>query len=153
MRPLRTYADTSIFGGAFDQEFRQHSVAFFEQVRSGLIRLVVSPVVEEEIIDAPREVRDFFDELAPFIDRAEIGVDAYDLQQAYLRAEVVSEKWKSDALHVAVATVSGCRVIASWNFKHMVNFRRISLYNSVNLAQGYGAISIHTPQEVPLDGD
>ena len=54
-----------------------------------------------------------------------------------------------DALHVAVATVAGCRVIVSWNFKHLVNFRRIPLYNGVNLTHGYAPIAIHCPLEVP----
>ncbi|MDQ1255697.1 MAG: hypothetical protein QG656_290 [Candidatus Hydrogenedentes bacterium] len=66
---------------------------------------------------------------------------------------VVSAKWAADALHVAVATVSGCRAIVSWNFKHIVNFRRIPLNNEVNQMQGYGPIAIHTPQEVIFDGD
>ena len=38
----------------------------------------------------------------------------------------------ADALHVAVATVSGCSVIVSWNFKHIVNYRKIPLYNAIN---------------------
>ncbi len=55
------------------------------------------------------------------------------------------------ALHVAAATVSGCRAIVSWNFKHIVNFRRIPLYNGVNQMEGYGPIAIHTPLEVIFD--
>ena len=77
--------------------------------------------------------------------------EAEALQQAYMRAEVVSPKWEADAMHVAVATVSGCRAIVSWNFKHIVNFRRIPLYNGVNQAEGYGVIAIHTPPEVIFD--
>jgi len=42
-------------------------------------------------------------------------------------------KSEVDALHVAVATVSNCRLIVSWNFKHIVNFQKIPLYNGVNL--------------------
>ena len=34
-RALRVYADTSVFGGCFDDEFRTESVRFFEEVRSG----------------------------------------------------------------------------------------------------------------------
>ena len=32
-----------------------------------------------------------------------------------------------------------------------LNFRRIPLYNGVNLMQGYGSIAIHTPPEVVFD--
>ena len=44
-------------------------------------------------------------------------------------------------------------MIVSWNFKHIVNFRRIPLYNAVNKANGYGEIGIFTPQEVIEDED
>jgi hypothetical protein len=40
-----------------------------------------------------------------------------------------------------------------WNFRHIVNFKKIPLYNGVNLAHGYSAIAIHTPQEVIADED
>ena len=70
------------------------------------------------------------------------------LVNAYLSASVVTEKWRADALHVAVAVTVGCRAIVSWNFKHIVHFGKIPLYNGLNLTQGFGAIAIHTPQEV-----
>jgi len=39
-------------------------------------------------------------------------------------------------------------VLTSWNFKHIVNWRRIRLYNAVNLKEGYGMIDIRSPREV-----
>ena len=53
----------------------------------------------------------------------------------------------------AIATVSACAAIVSWNFKHIVNFARIPLYNGINLSNGYSAIAIHTAQEVSLHED
>ena len=150
-RPMRVYADTSVFGGACDREFRDLSEPFFARVRSGEVTLVISSVVLGELAGAPEDVRAFFEELSPLIDRVEIEDDAYALQDAYLRAQVVGPKWEVDALHVAVATVSGCRAIVSWNFKHIVNFKRIPLYNGVNQTEGYGPIAIHTPPEVVFD--
>ncbi len=150
-KPMRVYADTSVFGGARDREFCELSEPFFAHVRKGAVRLVVSAVVLEELEGAPKTVRDVFEELAPLILRVEIGEDADALHQAYMRAHIVGPKWETDALHVAVATVSGCTAIASWNFKHIVNSRRIPLYNEVNRAKGYGPIAIHTPPEVIFD--
>ena len=46
MRAIRVYADTSVFGGVFDDEFNEESKAFFEQVRSGQSVLVASAVVK-----------------------------------------------------------------------------------------------------------
>ena len=49
---------------------------------------------------------------------------------------------------LAVATVGECRLIVSWNFKHIVSFQKIPLYNGVNLSHGFGSIAIHSPLEV-----
>lgn len=153
MDVIRVYADTSVFGGAFDSEFADPSISFFDRVREGVFELVVSSVVLDELRDAPDNVRLFFERLEPAMVRVDIDAEAYDLQQAYLRAHVVEAKWEADALHVAVATVAGCRAIVSWNFRHIVNFRRIPLYNAVNQAEGYGPLAIHTPPEVLIDDD
>ncbi len=59
---------------------------------------------------------------------------------------------RSDALHVALATIGRIEVMVSWNFKHIVNLGRIRMFNVVNLEQGYGLIEIRTPKEV-LSGE
>ncbi len=59
-----------------------------------------------------------------------------------------SEKYSTDALHVALATVSQASLIVSWNFKHIVNFQKIPMYNTVNTQHSYSEISIYSPLEV-----
>ena len=98
--------------------------------------------------DAPGEVRQLFAEMLSLAEGIPVTDEALQLQQAYLRAGIVAPKWEADLLHVALATVAGCLMIVSWNFKHIVHFRKISLYNGVNRAEGYPEIAIHTPQEV-----
>ena len=152
-KPMRVYADTSVFGGAQDREFSELSEPFFARVREGEVQLVVSALVLDELEGAPEAVRRFLEELSPLVERVDIGEDAYALREAYMRAQVVGPKWQADALHVAAATVTGCRVLVSWNFKHIVNFKRIPLYNGVNQTEGYGPIAIHTPPEVVFDDE
>jgi hypothetical protein len=60
----------------------------------------------------------------------------------------LSEQWAADALHVALATVSECNLIVSWNFRHIVHFQKVPLYNAVNRLEGYNEVGIYTPQEV-----
>ncbi|MEZ6234867.1 MAG: hypothetical protein R3B68_11810 [Phycisphaerales bacterium] len=146
--PIRVYADTSVFGGCFDEGFIDHSRAFFADVRSGRFRLVTSAVVEQELILAPPHVRRLFDEMADVADRRPVSGEAIRLQQAYLDAGVVGAGQMADALHVAVATASVCPIIVSWNFKHIVRFDKIPRYNAVNVQQGFGPILIHSPSEV-----
>jgi len=148
MKTVRVYADTSVFGGVFDTEFALSSQAFFEQVRQGRFQLVASALVRDEIHEAPNRVRDFFEEMADWMEVSEIREDGVDLQIAYLRAGIVGESSMADALHVAMATVLDCRMIVSWNFRHIVHFQKIPLYNAINRTHGYAEIAIHAPQEV-----
>lgn len=149
--PVRVYADTSVFGGAFDDEFMKSSRIFFEMVKSGKFRLVTSVVVRSELSFAPPGVRMLFNRLAKVADMAAVSNESLALRNAYVKAEIVSENCLDDALHVALATVSGCGLIVSWNFKHIVNFKKIPLYNGINGANGYPSISIHSPLEVIND--
>jgi predicted nucleic acid-binding protein len=147
-RPMRVYADTSVFGGAFDGEFATASQAFFDQVRGNRFHLISSALVVDELAEAPARVRSFFRELAGYIHIETISTEAVELRDAYLAAGIVGPASRDDAQHVALATVLDCWTIVSWNFRHIVHARKIPLYNGVNRVQGYTEIAIHTPQEV-----
>ena len=148
MQQLRVYADTSVFGGMFDPEFAEASDAFFSQIRSGRFNLVTSAVVQEEPTTAPVEVQAFFSDMLDLADIADVTEAALELQEAYLDGGIVTPRWAADALHVALATVAQCTLIVSWNFKHIVHYQKIPLYNAVNTLQGYQNISIYSPREV-----
>ncbi|GMU24264.1 MAG: hypothetical protein AMXMBFR13_43390 [Phycisphaerae bacterium] len=45
-RRLRVYADTSVFGGCFDEEFASASRTFFDEVKAGRFTLVVSTATQ-----------------------------------------------------------------------------------------------------------
>lgn len=152
-RPIRVYADTSVFGGVFDDEFAKPSRRFFDLVRLGRFVLVCSTTLVDEVLDGPPNVRALYEEMSPRIDVVVVTEAAYELQALYLTHAVVTEKWATDALHVAVSTVEGCAAIVSWNFRHIVNHRRIPLYNAVNRAAGYHDIAIYSPLELIEDGD
>jgi len=148
---IRVYADTSVFGGINDEEFQVASRRFFNLVRKGKFEIVVSTVVTEELNKAPADTKHLYEDIWGIMKYVLITAQALNLRDAYLRAGIVRPRWAADALHVAIATVSGCSLIVSWNFKHIVNFRKIPLYNATNLANGYGEIGIYTPQEVIED--
>ncbi|MCE5198668.1 MAG: hypothetical protein ABFD54_01860 [Armatimonadota bacterium] len=63
---LRIYVDTCVFGGVCDEEFTEPTQAFFEQVRLGRFRLVVSALVEDELAEAPRSIQDCYDDMLPY---------------------------------------------------------------------------------------
>jgi hypothetical protein len=44
-------------------------------------------------------------------------------------------------------------ILASWNFKHIVNLDRIKGYNSVNLRLGYAMIEFRSPKDLIKYGE
>jgi len=145
---MRIYADTSVFGGVFDTEFEGPSQAFFNAIRQARFVLVTSELVRQEIQAGPKHVQELFSDILPIAEIAEITAEALKLQQAYTDAGILSEQHSTDALHVALATVSQASLIVSWNFKHIVNFQKIPMYNAVNTLKGYREIAIYSPLEV-----
>lgn len=145
---VRVYADTSVFGGVFDDEFAAPSAEFFGEVRQGRFILVTSAVVQAELEPAPEEVRTFFKEILTVAELTQVTPEALLLRDAYLDAHIVGPKSTDDALHVALASVAGCRLIVSWNFRHIVHFEKIRKYNAVNALHGHAELGIHSPTEV-----
>ncbi|HMW32533.1 MAG TPA: type II toxin-antitoxin system VapC family toxin [bacterium] len=148
MKNNRVYVDTSVFGGMFDPEFERASKTFFEQIKEQRFSLVISPTVADEISLAPENVKMFFEEMLAYASMLTLNPEATQLQKAYLNAGILSKKSEEDALHVALASVSECSMIISWNFKHIVHFEKIPMYNAVNILNGYGPIIIFSPMEV-----
>ena len=50
-----------------------------------------------------------------------------------------------DRLHIASAIYSGCNIIVSWNFEHMVNVKTIDGVRMVCLAHNTPPVDIYTP--------
>lgn len=146
--PRRVYADTSVYGGVFDSEFSEHSTEFFSQVRQGRFQLVTSALVEAELEGAPAQVQEFFESLSKLTEFATVTESAVRLRSAYLDAEIVSNRSRDDALHIALATISNCPFIVSWNFRHIVHIDKAPRYNAVNVLHGFATLGIHSPAEV-----
>ncbi|OIP38033.1 hypothetical protein AUJ95_07315 [Candidatus Desantisbacteria bacterium CG2_30_40_21] len=145
---IRVYADTSVFGGIYDNNFQDESNEFFEEVKKNRFVLITSAVVQAEIEPAPEKVKIFFNDMIEFAEIVDISTEALYLRDAYLKAGIVTSKYSDDALHVALASVSNCSLIVSWNFKHIVHFEKIPLYNAINILNGYSKIKIFSPLEV-----
>ena len=95
-----------------------------------------------------RRFDNFFAEVITYAELVEITESALQLRQAYIDYGVVTQKSMLDALHVALASVAGCTMIVSWNFKHIVHFQKIPLYRAINVIKGYSQLDIYSPLEV-----
>ncbi len=149
MRKLRIYADTSVFGGCYDEEYAEESNKFFEDAKAGKFILLVSATTRRELALAPLAVRKVLTGLQPHVvETAPDSPEIPRLRDAYLKSGVVGKSASRDAEHIAAATVAEADMVVSWNFKHIVHYEKIAGYNGVNLVQGYGTIQIFSPKEV-----
>jgi hypothetical protein len=153
----RIYIDTSVIGGCFDIEFEEWSNRLFDDFKTGKRIAVISDVTLDELSDAPKKVQDNFKTIPEdFIEVIISDNESRNLANLYLKEGAVSGKYYEDALHIAISTISQVNVLASWNFKHIVNLDRIRLYNAVNLKNGFSMLEIRTPREIlkfEEDGD
>lgn len=149
MKRFRVYADTSVFGGCFDDEFADESKRLFAAVKTGKFTLVVSATTVAELQRAPDYVRKVLVELPPdAVEALEFSDEIARLRNAYLEAGILKAENKSDAEHIASASVADVDFAVSWNFKHIVHFEKIAGYQAVNLMNGYKEIRIYSPKEV-----
>ena len=146
---MKVYVDTSVIGGCFDTEFQEWSNALFQEFVVGIKQVMVSDLLIQELERAPQEIRNKINEIP---ERHQIAIsnniEAIQLAEIYIEEGALTNKSFNDALHIALATLNNTDVLASWNFKHIVNLDRIRLYNSINLRMGYQMIEIRTPREI-----
>lgn len=146
---MKVYADTSTIGGCFDEEFKQWSILLFDEFIAGSKLIMLSDLTLQELEPARDEVRDRVLQV-PINHRIDLGIsdEAIKLAETYIVEGALTNKSYNDALHIALATLNYADVLASWNFKHIVNLDKIRLYNSINLRLGYHLIEIRTPREI-----
>ena len=65
---------------------------------------------------------------------------------------ILTPKFYDDATHIALATLADVDPLVSWNFRHIVHYDKIRLFNAVNLERGYKPIQIYSPREVTHHG-
>lgn len=145
----RIYIDTSVVGGYFDEEFKEATIKLFDRLENKEIIFVVSDLIDLELINAPQQVREHLLKYsADKFQRVELTEEAIKLADTYINEKVVGKTSLEDCRHIAMATIHKVDVLASWNFKHIVNLERIKGYNSVNLRLGYSMIEIRSPKDL-----
>lgn len=119
------------------------------EIKRGVFIPVISEVVKSEIETAPPAVRAKYEEIITAQPLWLITNDeALELARAYQKHRILTNKFFTDGLHIALATVNKIDLVVSWNFKHIVHFDKIRLFNAVNLQLGYQPIEIYSPMEV-----
>ncbi len=109
---------------------------------------MISNITEGELLNAPERVRTLLRDLQVDYEVLTLTDDAVSLALEYIKENVVGQTSYEDCLHIAMATIFRLDLLVSWNFKHIVNIKRIRGYNGINIKNGYPAIEIRSPKDL-----
>ncbi len=147
---VRVYLDTTVISAADDArapERQAQTLAFL--ARADEFELTTSDLTRQELEATPNPERRarLLRRIAP-IGCLSISPDMRALAKDYVDHDIIPEAYEDDALHIAAAVLAGQDVLASWNFRHMVNRRRRALVNLLNASRDLPTIEILTPPEL-----
>lgn len=151
MRKLKIYLDTSVISHlqqADVPEKMRETLELWKQFKERKdIEIIISDLVIREISKCSEPKLSFLlGELAHLnYTMVQITEDERKLADIYLQNGVLREKSFDDLTHIAIATLSECRYIVSWNFKHFVNPKTIKAVNAINLSLNLSQVDIFPP--------
>lgn len=147
---LRVYLDTSVFSAYYDEKLPDRMMATREfWARLSEFEISTSELSEEELSNAPeKDLRNKFEILIKDAKIHKITNEMVILARQYISKGIFSPAMFNDALHVSAAVLTRQDVLLSWNFRHLVNRRRRSQVNEVDISLGLPAIDIVAPPEI-----
>jgi hypothetical protein len=77
-----------------------------------------------------------------------VDEEAENLADRYVEAHLIPDRYRNDAVHLAIAVVHDYDAVVSWNFEHMVKLKTRLGVNGLNKMLGYREIEIVSPEEV-----
>ena len=153
MKKIKYYLDTTIFNFVFaegDTEKKDITIKLFKDLPSISNGIYISDEVIREINRAPEprksQLVGQLEETNPLL--LEVDIEAEELAECYVKEGIIPERYRSDAVHIAVAVINGIEVIVSWNFEHIVKLKTRVMVNGINRLLGYHEIEICSPEEV-----
>ncbi len=153
MKKLKIYLDTSVISHLQAEdvaEKMEFTLKLWEEIKSGLYDVFVSDLVLIELsrCDEPKKsiMFDYLEQIE--FEKVKINDEIKSLANKYVSEGIIPSKYEDDAVHIASASVEGCNIIVSWNFKHMVRFKTIIGVNAINKLKGYSDIEIMTPESI-----
>jgi predicted nucleic acid-binding protein len=117
----RVYLDTSVISALFDErsvERQRMTLDFWKSLHQQ--KVFISTLTQNEIEAAPDQLRTKLTEKLIGFSVLPVTPEAEELAQEYIEQGVFSDRYRSDALHVATAVFHRVEYLVSWNFAHLV---------------------------------
>jgi predicted nucleic acid-binding protein len=154
MRVPAIYLETTIFNFPFADDaphYKADTLRLFTEIKGGKFQPFTSEYVTQELENTKDAEK--LEQMKALITDHRIAVipvseEIKRLADVYVTAGVIPEKYSTDALHIAAATVADIDYIISLNFRHIVKHKTIIETEIINAREGYKRVFIHTPAEV-----
>jgi hypothetical protein len=142
----------------FDEDWglaHTSTIALFKEIAAGKHEAFTSGAVIEELEKAATKK---YEKMFALIGEYNIAVltvseEAEKLADIYVSESVIPEKYRTDGVHIAVATVNNMDMIISMNFQHIVKRKTKIVTGNINVLNGYRAVEIFNPMEVVENDD
>jgi len=156
MRKAKIYLETTLFNFYFDEDrgfTHESTLALFQEIAEGKFEAFTSAAVIEELAKAPPEK---YEKMSSLITQYGITIlalndEADRLADVYVAEGIIPAKYRTDGLHIALATVNDLEMIISMNFQHIVKRKTLKMTGHINTMNGYRPIEIYSPMEVIED--
>jgi predicted nucleic acid-binding protein len=129
-------------------EFESATRVLFARIVANEFDVYFSEINEAELQNAPQQVKDV-KKLIPLdcYHYIEMTDEVKVLASLYISENALGKASRNDAYHIALASANRIDCLISWNFKHIVNYDKIKMFNAINMRVGYPLIDIRSPLE------
>jgi len=149
-RKLKVYLDTSVISALYDvrnPERKSLTEAFFKEINN--FEVFISEITDVEIkhtldLDLQNKMKN----LLPQFSKLPLPEELEWLINEYINYSAVSENYKEDAYHIAIAVLNEMDYLLSWNFRHIVRKKTKDIIRMVNTLYNLHQIEIMTPAEL-----
>ena len=152
MRKPKIYLETTLFNFYFDTERDSHidTVKLFKEISENKYKAFTSQYVINKLEKAPetKRVKMLNLILEYDIPVLEPNEEAAKLADIYVAEGIIPQKYRTDGLHIAIASVNELDMIISMNFQHIVKHKTEKMTGAINTLNGYRAVEIVSPMEV-----
>ena len=157
MNKIKIYLDTSVISHLVAEETpekMQDTIDLWQELIRGQYIVTISDLTIAELTQCPEPKRTRLFEHLSAIDYVAVREipESITLADEYIKYGVLNPKSRDDCRHIAIATITGCKYIVSWNFKHFVNIKTINKVQAVNKLMNYNEINI-LPPSMMLEGE
>jgi predicted nucleic acid-binding protein len=129
LKTLRLYLETTVFNFKFAEDAsdkKEDTNKLFDEISKGKYIPYTSDYVLQELLKAEEPKRTKMVDLIEqynitFLDADE---NAEILADKYVSENIIPQKYKTDGIHIAMATIHDMDIIVSYNFHHIVKLKQ-----------------------------